>query len=270
MELGATPDARPQTDGGVRRAGLLRTGSIVARSVAATLAITIPTIVEVRRGTYERATGDERLRWWSKRLLDIVEMEVAVRNPHGVTIERGRPTILMSNHTSLYDIPLTFVAVPGTIRMLTKKELFRVPVWGRGLEAGEFISIDRRNREQALRDLDRAREKMESGVTVWIAPEGTRSRSGVLGPFKKGGFMLALQTGATIIPVGIRGARDVLPARTLRFRLGCRAEVHIGRPIEAAAYGLPGRERLMEDVAHAIAELADCPRDGGYGPGASP
>ncbi len=168
----------------------------------------------------------------------------------------------MSNHSSLYDIPITFVAVPGTIRMLTKKELFRVPVWGRGLEAGEFISIDRRDRRQAMQDLERAKEKMKSGVTVWIAPEGTRSRSGFIGPFKKGGFMLALQTGATIIPVGIRGARQVLPARTLRFHLGCRSEVHIGRPIDAALYDLSTRDELMEEVSRAIAELADCPRRG--------
>ena len=84
-----------------RRAGLLETAAIVVRSVAVTLAITLPTIREVRRGTYRRETGDARLRWWSRRLLDIVDMDVIVHNPHETKIEKGRPTIIMSNHSRL-------------------------------------------------------------------------------------------------------------------------------------------------------------------------
>jgi 1-acyl-sn-glycerol-3-phosphate acyltransferase len=179
-----------------------------------------------------------------------------VLNADGAAIPAGRPVILMSNHSSLYDIPLIFTALPGSIRMLTKKELFRVPIWGRGLTAGEFISIDRKDREQAIRDLAVARDKMSSGIVLWVAPEGTRSRDGRLGEFKKGGFMLALETGATIIPIGIRGAAGVLPAKTLRFELGREAEVRIGAPIEASTYTLERRDELMEHVAEAIRELA--------------
>ena len=102
-----------------------------------------------------RERADRRLRWWSKRLLDMAEVHTEVRNPHGVDLPAGRPVIIMSNHASLYDIPIIFVSLPGSIRMLTKKELFRVPIWGRGMRAGEFISIDRHDRVQAMRDLDR-------------------------------------------------------------------------------------------------------------------
>ncbi len=140
--------------------------------------------------------------------------------------------------------------------MLTKKELFRVPIWGRGLTAGEFISIDRHNRRQAFRDLEEARKKMESGIILWVAPEGTRSRDGSLGAFKKGGFMLALQTGATIVPVGIRGAHDVLPARSLALRLGQEAEVHVGEPIDASVYSIEQRDHLMAAVEAQIRRLA--------------
>lgn len=237
-------------------AGLLRTLAIVLRSVAATLAITIPTVVEVHRGRYRRENADRRLRWWAQRLLALVDLRVRVIDPHGVEVSPGRPCILMSNHSSLYDVPLLFAALPGSIRMLTKKELFRVPIWGRGLAAGEFVSIDRDDRERAIRDLAAARDKLASGIVLWIAPEGTRSRDGSIGPFKKGGFVLALETGATIVPIGIRGAREVLPAKSLRFALGRTAEVHVGAPIDAGAYGPANRGALMAEVKRRIRELA--------------
>jgi 1-acyl-sn-glycerol-3-phosphate acyltransferase len=164
----------------------------------------------------------------------------------------------MSNHSSLYDIPLIFAALPGSIRMLTKSELFRVPIWGRGLAAGEFVSIDRSDLDRAIHDLAAARDKMIDGIVLWVAPEGTRSRDGTIGSFKKGGFMVALETGAMIVPIGIRGARDVLPARTLAFELGRTAEVHVGEPIDAAAYR-GDRRRLMADVDRRIRALAAVP-----------
>jgi 1-acyl-sn-glycerol-3-phosphate acyltransferase len=240
------------------RAGWLRTIAIIVRSIAVTLAITVPTVVEVYRGTYRRDVGDVRLRWWSERLLAFIGLRCRVVNPDGVVIPQDEPVILMSNHSSLYDIPLIFQALPGSIRMLTKKELFRVPVWGRGLEAGEFISIDRTDLNQAIHDLARARDKMASGIVLWVAPEGTRSRDGNLGGFKKGGFMLALETRAKIVPLGIRGARDVLPAKSLRFELGREAEVRVGRPIDASVY-VGRRRELMAEVERQIRELAALP-----------
>src|ERR1041385_6142262 len=105
------------------RASLARTIGIVLRSIGVTLAITIPTVLEVYRGSYRREDGDRRLRWWSQTLLSYVDLRFRVVNPHDVEIPHGRPCILMSNHSSLDDIPLLFMALPGSIRMLTKKEL---------------------------------------------------------------------------------------------------------------------------------------------------
>jgi 1-acyl-sn-glycerol-3-phosphate acyltransferase len=231
---------------------------ILLRSVMATLRITIPTVIDVYRGSYRRDVGDARLRWWSLRLLELVRARCVVVGDPSVTLPGGRPLIVMSNHSSLYDIPLLFVALPGSMRMLTKKELFRVPIWGRGLAAGEFVSIDRHDHRQALRDLEAAREKMASGISLWIAPEGTRSRDGRLGEFKKGGVVLAIQTGATIVPVGIRGSRDILPPKTFfNVCLGCTPEVHIGEPIEAAAYTMDRRDELLTLLRGRISALAD-------------
>jgi 1-acyl-sn-glycerol-3-phosphate acyltransferase len=141
--------------------------------------------------------------------------------------------------------------------MLTKKELFKVPIWGRGMAAGEFISVDRHDHAQAIRDLEAAREKMSSGIYLWVAPEGTRSRDGVVGEFKKGGFVLAIQTGALIVPIGIRGSRTILPPKTFfDVQLDQRAEIHVGAPIDASAYDLEHRDELLTTVRERILELA--------------
>jgi len=161
----------------------------------------------------------------------------------------------MGNHRSHYDIPLSVLAIPGSVRMLTKKELFKVPLWGKGMTAGEFISIDRHDFEQAKRDLAAARAKMEDGIVLWIAPEGTRSRSGRMGHFKKGGFVMAIESGATIIPMGIRGSEKVLPPKTLDFVLDQEVTIELGAPIEASSYTLENKEELMEEVRAAIARL---------------
>jgi 1-acyl-sn-glycerol-3-phosphate acyltransferase len=161
----------------------------------------------------------------------------------------------MVNHRSHYDIPLSFVSLPGSIRMLTKKELFTIPIWGKGMKAAEFISIDRKNLEQALKDLDEARKLMQSGIVLWVAPEGSRSRTGKLGEFKKGGFMLALQTGAIIIPVGINGSETILPPESLDFFLNRKVEITIGEPIDAALYNVEQRDTLMQDVHRSIEGL---------------
>jgi 1-acyl-sn-glycerol-3-phosphate acyltransferase len=241
----------------VVEAGRIASTWVLLRTVAATLKITLATLYEAHRGTHRRETVDERLRWWSTHVLDMARISYRAVNPDNVSITPGRPIVLMSNHSSLYDIPLIFATIDGSIRMLTKEELFRTPIWGRGMRSAEFISIDRHNHDRALADLEVAKDKMRSGIALWLAPEGTRSKTAALEPFKKGGFMLALQTGATIIPIGIRGAREALPPKTFALRYDTHAEVHIGRPIETSDYDEGSRGDLMARVRAEIARLAD-------------
>jgi 1-acyl-sn-glycerol-3-phosphate acyltransferase len=178
-----------------------------------------------------------------------------VIDPYQFRIEPGKRYIIMSNHRSHYDIPLLTLTMPGSLRMLTKKELFKIPVYGPGLTAGEFISIDRSDLEQAKKDLAVARAKMESGVLLWIAPEGTRSRTGRMGPFKKGGFIMAIESGATIIPVGIQGSETVLKPKTWEFFLKQKVTITIGAPIEAARYTVEKKDQLLEEGRASIAHL---------------
>ena len=238
------------------KASLPRKILIMLVSLYVTLRITVIVLywTYIKRG-YPRKDGDGLLNWWSNGLVNAVRIKKTVFDPFNIRIEPGKRYIIMSNHRSHYDIPLMILSLPASIRMLTKKELFRIPLWGRGMAAGEFISIDRNNIEQAKQDLKKAREKMEDGIVLWIAPEGTRSRTGRMGTFKKGGFILAIEAGAQIIPVGIRGSERVLRPKTWDFFLGQTVEVHIGKPIDASTYTIEHKDELIEVVRREISIL---------------
>jgi 1-acyl-sn-glycerol-3-phosphate acyltransferase len=238
------------------KASLARKILIMLVSLYVTLRITIIVLYWTNfKGGYPRKDGDGLLAWWSNGLVNAVRIKKAVFDPFDIRIEPGKRYIIMSNHRSHYDIPLTILSLPVSIRMLTKKELFKIPLWGRGMEAGEFISIDRNNIEQAKQDMKKARKKMEDGIVLWISPEGTRSQTGRMGPFKKGGFILAIEAGAQIIPVGIRGSERVLQPKTWDFFLDQKVEVHIGKPIDASAYTLENKDKLIEAVRCEISLL---------------
>ncbi|MFC3908846.1 lysophospholipid acyltransferase family protein [Legionella dresdenensis] len=235
-----------------------RTRLITLISVLYTANSCIQSIIRGYTGKTNRKWVDKTIHRWVDRLLNLIGVTCKVVNPYNVQPQPGQATIIMCNHASLYDIPLSFKAFPNhSIRMLAKKELSRIPLMGKGMTAAEFAFIDRRNRIQAIKDLEYARKLMESGIILWIAPEGTRSKDGKLAPFKKGGFITAIQAKATIIPLGIRGAYEILPARTMQLNLNQVAELHIGQPIDASQYTLENKEELVNRVHQVIKELAE-------------
>lgn len=215
-------------------------------------------IIKHFSGKTNRAWVDATIHIWVDRLLRLIKVNYVIINPFQVQPQPGKATIIMCNHSSLYDIPLSFKAFPKhSIRMLAKKELAKIPIMGKGMEAAEFPFVDRRNRHRAIENLNYVRQLMESGIVVWIAPEGTRSKDGKLGPFKKGAFVMAIEAKATIIPIGIRGAFNILPPRTLQFKLKQSTEIHIGQPIDAAQYTIEDRDRLIDQVRESIQMLAN-------------
>jgi 1-acyl-sn-glycerol-3-phosphate acyltransferase len=206
--------------------------------------------------TPTRPWVDKVIHQWIDRLLNKVKVQYTVINPHNVQPVAGKPTILMCNHSSAYDIPLGFKVFPNhSIRMLAKKELSKIPILGKGMVASEFPFVDRKNRYQAMKDLEYAKKLMESGIILWIAPEGTRSKDGKLAHFKKGGFITAIESKATIIPIGIRGAFNILPARTFNIHLNQKAEIHVGLPIDAAEYTIENKDELIAKTYAAIKSL---------------
>lgn len=236
----------------------LRTQWIMFLSALYTADACLRSVLKRFLGKTNRAWVDMTIHNWVNRLLDLIGVKCKVFNPFDIEPQLGQATIIMCNHSSLYDIPLSFKAFPNhSIRMLAKKELSQIPIMGKGMAAAEFPFIDRKNKHQALKDLDAMRNLLESGIVMWIAPEGTRSKDGKLGPFKKGAFITAIEAKAMIIPIGIRGAYDILPARTTQFNINQTAEIHIGKPIDASQYNFENRDQLVKAVRDSIKTLVE-------------
>ena len=208
--------------------------------------ITAPTLRDVARGSLARSAVDERARWFGRRVVELLDIQLIATGAEHVP---ARAVVYMSNHQSHLDIPILYATLPSpTIRMLAKTELFRIPLWGRAVRAAEFVEVDRSHHTRAVKSIEHAARLLRDGVSIYLAPEGTRSVDGRIGKLKKGGFHLALGAGAPIVPVAIRGTIDILPRGGKVMRSGQPVSVQIGRPIEVA-----GRD--MSDLMAQVSEF---------------
>ena len=223
----------------------LRAALQVAGSVLGTSA-SIVVDQALHRVSIERT--NDRLRSWAHGAIASTGIDLRTEG----SVPPGGPFVLMSNHQSHLDIASLYATLGPAIRMVAKKELFRFPFFGQAMRATGFIELDRQHRDRAIASLQGAGTLLDKGLHLWIAPEGTRSVTGELGPFKKGGFMVSLETGAPILPIGIHGTRDALPVHALRLRRGQRVGVVIGDPIPTAGQS---RDALMATTRDAIASL---------------
>ncbi|HEX9901339.1 MAG TPA: lysophospholipid acyltransferase family protein [Acidobacteriota bacterium] len=154
-------------------------------------------------------------------------------------IDRKRVYVFMSNHLSFIDGPLLFLLIPQPVRVILKKQLFRIPVIGLGMKYLGFVPVDRRGIKQGRRAIERAagliRRKRYSFL---IFPEGTRSRDGRLQPFKRGGFFLAAEAGAPILPLSVEGTFALMPRGSFFIRGGkIRVRFHPALPVGQAHDG---------------------------------
>jgi 1-acyl-sn-glycerol-3-phosphate acyltransferase len=219
-----------------------------------TICISVPTVVDAMLGRVKKETCDARLASWGKKIVAHARMEVTVTGREN--LRPGETYLLMSNHQSHYDIPVLFYVIGANLRMLGKVELFRIPIFGEAAHQAGFIAVDRSNRKQAMKSLQVAKDTIASGVHVWIAPEGTRSRTGELLPFKKGGFNLALEAGLPVLPMTIAGTKNALHANDVRSVRDAKVHVTISPPLQASDYAegdlKTRRAALMADVRRAI------------------
>lgn len=228
------------------------------------LVITVPLALVIVVASFIRGVPDslyDRIpRFWARLILAAAGVKL-----HAIglsNIVEGRPQIFLSNHVSYFDVLALTVLIPKRYRFVGKRELTRVPLWGRAWLASGHIAIDRGNTQSAVDSLDRAgRMIREDRSSIIIFPEGTRSRTCEMLPFKKGGFMLALHTGVDIVPVAIRGTREIMPAGRWRMRPG-RIIVRFGQPIASADYPLDRRDELMARVRSEIQAMLDTPAPG--------
>ena len=168
-------------------------------------------------------------------------------------LPRARPCVYMSNHQSVFDVVAIVATLPVHWKFVAKRELTWIPFFGWALVLCRQVIVDRRDRASSVESLARAAERVRSGASVIIFPEGTRSPDGALREFKSGGFHLAIQAGVPIVPVTVSGSRAITPPRSLRLGTG-RVLVRYGEPIPTEGLRVENRGALKRRVREAIAK----------------
>ncbi len=187
--------------------------------------MSLPTLVDSMAGRLTQAACDRRLSEWTARVSAHAQITIDLRAP--TPLDLSKPCVVMSNHRSHYDIPVLYAVVGPSLRMVGKRELFAIPIFGRAIRQAGFVEVDRKNHERALESLERAKGLLSNQIPIWIAPEGTRSTTGKLSPFKKGGFVIAQTVGCPVLPITIEGTEAILPPGSIATRPGVRVVVHV-------------------------------------------
>ena len=190
-------------------------------------------------------------RWWASWLLGAAGVKVVVHDEH--QLPESAPRVFMANHVSWFDIPSMIAALPH-YGFVAKRELERVPLFGPAARAVGVIYIDRENRKAAFSAYDDAASKIRAGQHVLVYPEGTRGFDYSLRPFKKGPFVLAIGSGAPIVPVVIYGTIAVNPRTEFRASPGT-VHVHLLEPVPTKGLTYADRDTLAERVHQ---RMADC------------
>ena len=233
---------------------MIRSAWMVLANVFITIPLSISVWLAARLG-HRGGYYDWVHHFWSSTMLRMSGVPVETRGLEDVELER--PQVFASNHQSWYDVLSIASVLPKRFRFVAKKELERAPFFGPAWKAAGHISIDRRDTQAAIASLDEAGRRIkEDASSIVIFPEGTRSATGELLPFKKGGIMLALRAGVDIVPVYVQGSREVLPKGGWRVTPG-RIIGRFGPAIPTAGYSEGDREALVQRVRAAIQQLRD-------------
>jgi len=212
------------------------------------LLITVPTFsiiaIIIRKHFFARL--------WCKGLLKILNIKIEIIK------EKELPKniyVFMSNHQSQLDIPvLEKILEPYNIRFLAKKSLFKIPFFGWGIKALGYVPVERKDPKEGLKSVLACIEKLKKGISLVIFPEGTRSPTGELLPFKLGGFVIPLKSKVNVVPISIWGTRNILPKGALWFKNPSNKKVwvYIGKPIEIKDLNSRDKERLAQIVRERI------------------
>jgi 1-acyl-sn-glycerol-3-phosphate acyltransferase len=222
---------------------------LVVSSVIHSTGVILAAFLGVKRrpgGVYDWGTTD-----WSRQILRAagtpVEVEGLHRIPHG-------PVVYAANHSSTFDIWALAATLPGSVRMVAKRELARIPLLGRAMVTAGHVVIDRPHPRRALEAYERAAAVIRTGVSAVVFPEGTRSRTGELLPFKNAPFGLAIAAQVPIVPVYVRNTFEIMPKGGFLLRPR-PIQIEVGDPIPTAGMALERRQELRDRIHAAILRL---------------
>jgi 1-acyl-sn-glycerol-3-phosphate acyltransferase len=166
----------------------------------------------------------------------------------------GRAAVYCSNHQSNVDPPVLYEALHPRMHILYKREIDGIPILARAFRIAGFIPVDRRNKEAAMRSIDAGAAAIRKGSSFLIFPEGTRSPTDELLPFKKGGFIMAIKAEAPVVPVAVQGGRDAMRRGSWIIR-PVTVSIRVGRPVETAGTRLDDRDQVIAKVKREIETL---------------
>jgi 1-acyl-sn-glycerol-3-phosphate acyltransferase len=168
----------------------------------------------------------------------------------------GTAVVYCSNHESNVDPPVLFEVLHPRLKVLYKAELRKFPIMGTAFDVAGFVAVDRAAREKAFASITKGSDSLREGNSFLIFPEGTRSRTGDLLPFKKGGFIMAIEAQVPIVPVAIQGGRDAM-RKGSAFVRPVNVSVRLGKPVPTAGLTLDDRDALIAQVRGEVQKLLD-------------
>ncbi len=243
--------------------GFLHLMWIFCWAALATIVLAFPCILVA----YLSSTGNlafNMTRLWARIVLAASFVRIRILHPE--RISKGRSYVIVANHQSFYDILAIVTTLGIQFRWVIKKGILKLPLFGYALYAARNIFIDRSNPREAMESIRKGTDRLPPGVSIVIFPEGGRSMDGSIRPFKKGGFVIAVEKKWPILPVTINGSRAI-HAKTARGVSPGVIEVVISEPIDTALYGPESMDALIERARSAVIsnQRPDYPKEDSLG-----
>ncbi len=187
--------------------------------------------------------------FWSRSIIRLFLVPITVTGQEN--IQKGQSYVFVSNHQSFLDVFAIYGWLPANFKWLMKKELRRVPFVGFACKVAGHIFVDRANPVAALHSIKEIEAELQNGVSTVIFPEGTRTKTGEMGRFKRGAFQVALDLHLPIIPISLTGCYEAMPRGTYYARPHSHIYMHIGKPIDLSDFIDPSTSQIDSNAAMA-------------------